>query len=97
MLWWIICFVSVTITIFAKWYFADNLSRLRQTLSRQHREALEIKDSLTEARKTHQEILMLNKSKDIDIARTRKHIAELRLQLDNKSNAEDKKTGRHRR
>jgi hypothetical protein len=95
-IWWIICFGAVTVTIFAKWYFADNLSRLRRNLSRQHREALEIKDALQDARKTYQDTLLLNRSKEIDISRTRKHLADLRLELRTPTK-ESKKQKRNRR
>jgi len=96
MIWWIVCFGAVSVTIFAKWYFADNLSRLRQNLSRQHRETLKIKESLQEARKTHQEILLFNKSKEMDILRTRKHIAEMRMQLQNKETKKEKEEAKKR-
>ena len=50
MIWWIICFAATILTIFAKWYFTTASERLRQTLLREQRLALELKGELSDLR-----------------------------------------------
>jgi hypothetical protein len=94
MIWWLICFGAIVMVIFGKWYFADAISRMRRTLSRQQREALEMKGALQDARHTHQDILRQIKIQEIDIARMKKRMAEQHLELHGKPKAKnDNKKG----
>ena len=81
MIWWLICFAAIVMVIFGKWYFSDAISRMRRTLSRQQREALEMKGALQDARRTHQDVLRQIKIKEIDISRMKKRMAEQHLEL----------------
>jgi len=86
MLWWLICFGSIILTIFGKWYFSDAVSRLRRTLSRQQRETLEMKGQLQDVRQHHQDLLRHIKSKEIDISRMKKRLAEQQMELKGRIN-----------
>lgn len=85
MTWWFICFGAIILTIFGKWYFADALSRMRRTLSRQQRETLELRETLQDARLTHQGLLRQIKSREIDISRMKKRLAEQQMELRSKA------------
>lgn len=86
MIWWSICFGSIILTIFGKWYFSDAASRLRSSLSRQQRETLEMKGQLQDLRQHHQDLLRHIKSKEIDISRMKKRLAEQEMELKGKIN-----------
>ena len=90
MVWWLICFGAIILVIFGKWYFADAVSRLRRTFSRQQRETLELKEALQEARLNHHGLLRQIKGKEIDISRMKKRLAEQQMELRGKTNKAQK-------
>ena len=81
MTWWLICFAATFVTIGAKWYFTNGCSRLRHTLSRQQRETLELKGTLTDARQLHQDNLRMIREKEVNISRLKKRITEQQAEL----------------
>ncbi len=85
---WVIFFVAISLTITAKWYFSNAIARLRQNLSRQQRETLELKGTLTDARDAHRDVLRQAKTKEVDITRIKKRIFEqkttIRLKIEQK-------------
>jgi septal ring factor EnvC (AmiA/AmiB activator) len=86
MIGWLICFGAIILVIFGKWYFSDAIFRLRRTYSRQEREALEIKGALQDARQTHQDLLRQIKSREVDISRLKKRLADHQMDLQGKIN-----------
>lgn len=84
MAWWIICFMATLITIGIKWYFATGLARMRQTLSRQQREAIELKGSVQDMRQAYTDAIKQVKSREADIVRLKKRIAEQNVELQKK-------------
>ena len=92
MTWWIVCFGAAILVIVSKWYFSNAISRLQRTLSRQQRETLELKGTLTDARQNLQDQQRLVKIKNIDSDRHRKHIADRQLEIRNLERGKPKDT-----
>ena len=88
--WWVICFAATALVVFGKWYFSNNISRIRQILSRQHREALELKGSLQDARAANMHVNRQIKSHEVDITRSRKRISELNAELDTRREPDER-------
>ena len=95
--WWLICFIATILTVFGKWYFTNTISRLRQTLSRQQRETLELKGLVQDARVTHQNIVKLVKNREMEVARMKKRIAELNVDLHHKQQANAPETKKNKK
>lgn len=81
MIWWIIWFVATLIAVVAKWYFSTTIDRLRHSLSRQQREALERKGELTDMRQVYQGILRSCRDKEAHIKRLEAHIPNLQAEV----------------
>ncbi len=81
MVWWVICFAVVVVTLGAKFYLTTAVDRLRQTLSRQQRETLELKGALTDARQDHQQANRLAKDKAATIKRFKSQIAQMQGEI----------------
>ena len=81
MAWWIICFGAAFLVIVSKSYFSNAVSRLRQNLSRQQREILELKGVLTDARENYQHLIRQAKIKTVDISRIKKRMADQQLKI----------------
>ncbi|MCZ6634705.1 MAG: hypothetical protein O7G87_14975 [bacterium] len=81
MTWWIICVSAALLIIISKSYFSNAISRLRQNLSRQQRETLELKGLLTDAREVHQNLLRQAKLRTADISRAKKRIADQQVEI----------------
>jgi hypothetical protein len=87
MVWWIICFGAALLVIVSKSYFSNAVSRLRQNLSRQQRETLELKGALTDARENHQNLIRLAKLRTVDISRVKKRMADQQSKIRNYESA----------
>ena len=77
MAWWAISFLAILGTIICKFYFTTAANRLRQTLVRRQREALELKGMLGDTRQEHQLALRSCREKEAAIKRLQTHMAEL--------------------
>ena len=77
--WWMICAIATLATLGAKGYFTRAMERTRLDLSRQQREALHLKESLTNTRNKNQLMLRHNKETAATIKRL---TAEIRTMED---------------
>jgi chromosome segregation ATPase len=77
MAWWAIFFVAILSTIIGKFYFTTACNRLRQSLVRRQREALELKGVLADTRQEHQLLLRACREKEVGIKRLQSQIATL--------------------
>ena len=81
MVWWVICFAAVVVTLGAKFYFTTAIERLRRTLSRQQRETLELKGALADTRQDHQQANRLIREKAASTKRLKSQIAQMQGQI----------------
>jgi hypothetical protein len=75
--WWIICAIATVATLGAKGYFTRAVEHLRVGLARQQREALHLKEVLTDTRDKHQLTMRRAKDKTATIKRLANEIREM--------------------
>ena len=101
MAWWAIFFVAILSTVIGKFYFTTACNRLRQSLVRRQREALELKGILADTRQEHQLLLRACREKEVGTKRLQGQIATLqgnieRIESERESRASEKPTRRRR-
>ncbi len=94
MFWWVTCFSTALVTLFAKWATSTAIGRLRQSLLHRQREALELKGVLSDRRQEHQQAIRLTKEKAADIKRLKSQLAQMEGQARELSERKPEKRSR---
>jgi hypothetical protein len=81
MVWWIVCFAATVGSIVAKLYFTTAIEQLRQSVLREQREALAMKDELSDLRADQKGKSQLVRERETEIKRFKSNIANLQGEL----------------